>query len=106
MRRTAKAKTAVWRWQQRFMEAGADGLLRDKTRPSRIPPLAPEVAERVVELTQTDPPGANQTIVFVGCLPHSQGFGGADRSSRWRRYWAAPSEWIAATRKLGVRRQR
>jgi transposase len=56
IRRTAKAKTAVWRWQQRFMEAGVDGLLRDKTRPSRIPPLAPEIAERVVELTQTDPP--------------------------------------------------
>jgi hypothetical protein len=32
------SKTAVWRWQERFMQEGADGLLRDKTRPSRIPP--------------------------------------------------------------------
>jgi len=32
MRRTDKAKTAVWRWQERFMQAGVDGLLRDKTR--------------------------------------------------------------------------
>src|SRR5512134_2823551 len=47
MRRTAKSKTAVWRWQERFMQAGVDGLLRDKTRPSRILPLRPEVAERV-----------------------------------------------------------
>ena len=39
------------------MEEGVDGLLRDKTRPSRIPPLGPEVAERVVALTLTDPPG-------------------------------------------------
>ena len=31
-------------------------LLRDKTRPSRIAPLGPEVAERVVALTLTDPP--------------------------------------------------
>ena len=38
------------------MEEGIDGLLRDKTRPSRIPPLGPEVAERVVALTLTDPP--------------------------------------------------
>ncbi len=56
MRRTGKSKTCVWRWQERFMEEGVDGLLHDKTRPSRIPPLGPEVAERVVALTLTDPP--------------------------------------------------
>ena len=32
------------------------GLLHDKTRPSRIPPLGPEVAARVVALTLADPP--------------------------------------------------
>ena len=57
MRRTGKSKTCVWRWQERFMEEGVDGLLRDKTRPSRIPSLVPEVAERVVALTLTFPPG-------------------------------------------------
>ena len=36
MRRTGKSKTCVWRWQERFIEEGVDGLLRDKTRPSRI----------------------------------------------------------------------
>jgi transposase len=57
MRRTGKSKTCVWRWQERFMAAGVDGLLRDKTRPSRVPPLPAEVVERVVALTQSDPPG-------------------------------------------------
>jgi transposase len=57
MRRTGKSKTAVWRWQERFMTAGVDGLLRDKTRPSRVPPLGREAVERVVALTQGDPPG-------------------------------------------------
>lgn len=56
MRATGKSKTCVWRWQERFAEEGVDGLLRDKTRPPRIPPLGPEVAERVVELTFTAPP--------------------------------------------------
>jgi transposase len=56
MRQTGKSKTCVWRWQERFAEAGVEGLLRDKTRPSRIPPLSPEIAERVVALTLTDPP--------------------------------------------------
>ena len=38
------------------MQEGYGGLLRDKTRPSRIPLLGSDVAERVVRLTQTDPP--------------------------------------------------
>ena len=57
MRRTGKSKTAVWRWQERFMVDGVDGLLRDKTRPSRVPPLGADVTAAVVKLTQTDPPG-------------------------------------------------
>jgi transposase len=57
MRETGKAKTCVWRWQERFAAEGLEGLLRDKTRPSRVPKLAPSVAERVVELTMEPPPG-------------------------------------------------
>ncbi len=57
MRRTGKSKTCVWRWQARFMAERIDGLLRDKTRPSRIAPLGADVAERVVALTLTDAPG-------------------------------------------------
>ena len=57
MRRTGKSKTCVWRWQERFMQEGYDGLLRDKTRPSRIPALGAEVAEKIVALTLQEPPG-------------------------------------------------
>jgi transposase len=57
MRQAGVAKTAVWRWQERFMHEGVSGLLRDKTRPSRIPPLAPEIGDRVVTLTLGPPPG-------------------------------------------------
>jgi len=56
MQATGKAKTVIWRWQERFGEEGVAGLRRDKTRPSRIPPLSPEVAERVVALTLAGPP--------------------------------------------------
>jgi|SRR5450631_585432 transposase len=48
---TGNAKTVIWRWQGRFRDEGAAGLWRDKTRRSRIPPLSPEVAKRVVALT-------------------------------------------------------
>ena len=34
-RETGKSKTCVWRWQERFVAEGVDGLVRDKTRPHR-----------------------------------------------------------------------
>jgi transposase len=54
MRRTGKSKTCVWRWQERFMQEGYDGLLHDKTRPSRIRPLGSNITERVVTLNVLD----------------------------------------------------
>jgi len=56
MRATGKAKTVIWRWQERFGAEGVAGLWRDKTRPSRLPALGPEVAERIVALTLAGPP--------------------------------------------------
>ena len=46
MSQAGVSKTAVWRWQERFMAEGVAGLLRDKTRPARVAKLADEVAER------------------------------------------------------------
>ena len=57
MRQAGTSKVTVWRWQERFMRTGVEGLLRDKTRPSRIPPLPARVHERTVALTLGDPPG-------------------------------------------------
>ncbi len=51
------SRPMVWRWQQRFAEAGVDGLLRDKTRKPGKPPIAAETVARVVALTCGDPPG-------------------------------------------------
>jgi hypothetical protein len=36
------------------MQEGYDGLIRDKTRPSRIPPLGSTIAERVVAQSATN----------------------------------------------------
>jgi hypothetical protein len=44
------------------MQEGYDGLLRDKTRPSRIPPLGSNIIERVVTLTQADPPSSSRSM--------------------------------------------
>jgi transposase len=57
MRGTGRAKSVVWRWQERFMREGVEGLLRDKTRPPGRKPLDPGIIERVVATTAKDPPG-------------------------------------------------
>ena len=54
--RIGVSRPTVWRWQQRFAESGADGLLRDKTCKPGKAPIAAEVTARVVALTCTEPP--------------------------------------------------
>lgn len=56
MAETGKSKTCVWRWQERFMHEGVDGLLRDRTRPPGKAPIAPERVAEIVRLTQEPPP--------------------------------------------------
>ena len=57
MRRAGVSKPSVWRWQRRFMEAGVDGLLHDKTRkPGKAPVPAPVVAQLIAP-TLCAPPG-------------------------------------------------
>jgi len=56
-RQTGKGKPTIWRWQARFMAEGVDGLLREASRPSRVPPLPAATIERVVEMTLAEPPG-------------------------------------------------
>ncbi len=59
MRRTGTSKPTIWRWQERYLEDGIDGLLRDKTRPSRIKPLSTEIKLAVITKTTTQlPPNA------------------------------------------------
>jgi len=89
MRRTGKAKTAVWRWQERFMQAGVDGLLRDKTRPSRILPLPAEMAERVVVLTLADPPGET-THWTAEAMAEASGISASSVRRIWRVHGLQP----------------
>jgi transposase len=57
MRRLGLSKPVVWRWQERFMHEGVDGLLRDQTRKPGKPPLPAATVQRVIDLTLGDPPG-------------------------------------------------
>jgi len=51
------SRPAVWRWQQRYAEAGVAGLLRDKTRKPGKAPTPDDTVRRVVALTCSEPAG-------------------------------------------------
>ena len=78
-RRSGTSKECVWRWQERYIAEGVDGLLRDKTRSPGIPPLSDAV--RVAVLTKTareTPPDATHwsrtsMAKAVGISPSSVG---------------------------------
>ena len=79
MRRTGMSKPTVWRWQARYLDEGVPGLKRDKTRPSRVPPLPREVRLKVIAKTvQEAPPNATHwsratMAEAVGISPSSVG---------------------------------
>src|SRR5512144_2364270 len=51
------SRPSVWRWQQRFAEAGIEGLLRDKTRKPGKAPLSAETVAKVLTLPCAEAPG-------------------------------------------------
>ena len=89
IRRSVKSKTCVFRWQQRFIEAGVEGLLRDKTRPSRIPPLGTEIVEKVIALTRNDPPG-EATHWTGAAMAEAAGISVSSVQRIWRRHGLQP----------------
>ena len=60
MRRTGKSKPCVWRWQERYIDEGVEGLMRDKSRPSRKAPLPDKIKLAVLTKTANETP-ANAT---------------------------------------------
>ena len=92
MTATGKSKTCVWRWQERFMAEGVDGLLRDKTRPPGIAPLAPSLVDRVVALT-LEPPGNEATHWTVRAMAKAVGIAASPVVKIWHDHGLAPHRW-------------
>ena len=83
MRRSDLSKPVVWRWQERFMQQGVDGLVRDKTRKSGKPPLPAETIQRVIDLTLAAPPGET-THWSVRAMAKVVGIGAISVQRIWR----------------------
>ena len=89
MRAVGKGKTVVWRWQERFMREGVEGLTRDKTRPSRIPALPPETVDRVVALTNQAPPH-EATHWTASAMAKAVGISPSSVRRIWKRHGLQP----------------
>ncbi len=72
MRETKASKTSVWRWQERFAEAGVAGLLRDRSKKPGKKPIEADVKHRVLEMVATQRP-ANATHWSVRMLAEAVG---------------------------------
>jgi len=76
-RRLGVSKPTIRRWRTRYVEAGVDGLCRDKTRPPGKAPLGAAIVSRVLEKTVTEvPPDATHWSLrtmakAVGIAPSS-----------------------------------
>ncbi len=103
MRRTELGKVSVWRWQERYIEAGVDGLLRDKTRPSRIPKLSDEkVAEVIRHADDGGGTTGRRDYWTVRAMAAATGVSRAKVHVFWREAGLVPHRW----RQFAVQRPR
>ena len=58
VRATGKTKRTAYRWRDRYLERGVEGLRRDASRPGRKKPLDAAVITRVVDMTLHEKPPA------------------------------------------------
>ncbi len=92
MATTGKSKTTVWRWQERFMDEGVDGLLYDKTRPPGIMPLDKAIIDKVVALTLEPPP--HEATHWTGrAMATAVGTAVSTIQKIWKENGLAPHRW-------------
>jgi len=92
MAETGKSKTCVWRWQERFMHEGVDGLLRDKSRPPGKAPIAPERVAEIVRLTQ-EPPPHEATHWTLRAMAKVAGVAASTVQAIWKAHGLSPHRW-------------
>lgn len=92
MHQTGTSKTCVWRWQERFMHEGVDGLLRDKTRAPGHAPVAPDKVAEIVRLTQAPPPH-EATHWTARAMAQASGLAVSTVQKIWKAHGLAPHRW-------------
>jgi len=89
---TGTAKGTVWRWQERFMREGVDGLLRDRTRPPGIAPVSDDQTSEVLRLTLAPPPH-EATHWTARAMAKATGLAVSTIQKIWKAHGLAPHRW-------------
>lgn len=92
MAATGKAKTTVWRWQERFAAEGVEGLIRDRTRPPGKAPVAADRTTEVVRLTLAPPPH-QATHWTAQAMARTVGLAVSTVQKIWKAHGLAPHRW-------------
>ena len=92
MREAGVSKTCVWRWQERFMAEGVDGLLRDRTRPPGKAPVPVDRTAEIVRLTQAPPPH-EATHWTARAMAKTAGLAVSTVQKIWKAHGLAPHRW-------------
>ena len=92
MAETGKSKTCVWRWQERFMHEGVNGLLRDRSRPPGKAPIPPERVAEIVRLTQQAPPH-EATHWTLRAMAKVAGVAASTVQAIWKAHGLSPHRW-------------
>ena len=92
MSRTGKSKSCVWRWQERFMSEGVDGLLHEKTRPPGLPKTAADKTAEVIRLTQGPPP-PDATHWTLRAMAKAVGLAASTVRGLWQAHGLSPHRW-------------
>ncbi len=93
MAETGKSsKTCVWRWQERFMHEGVDGLLRDKSRPPGKAAIAPDRVAEIVRLAQQPPP-YEATHWPLRAMATAAGVAASTVPAIWKAHGLRPHRW-------------
>ena len=53
---TGRCKVTVWRWWDRFLKEGVEGLLHDASRPPGKPPIPKDRVKALIDLAMSTPP--------------------------------------------------
>lgn len=94
MAETQKSKTCVWRWQERFMHEGVEGLLHDKSRPPGIARTAEDKVAEIVRLTHEAPPH-EATHWTLRAMAKITGVAPSTVQGIWKAHGLAPHRWRA-----------
>ena len=92
MAKTGKSKTCVWRWQERFMQEGVDGLLRDRSRPPGKAPVSPARVAEIIRRT-LEPPPFEATHWTLRAMAKVAGIAASTVQAIWKAHGLSPHRW-------------